>query len=140
MPSLADMLSGLQSRLDTIEPNERTPSRAVLPGADPSLVKHVAGGGSLDVSDPRLIAVDGRTWLTSISHLRLARSADGVRFTIDPAPAMPVHVKITVNGTKIEAEVGGTKLSATGPAKGDVGLVARRGGHVEIANLSVKKP
>ena len=43
---------------------------------------------SLDVSDPRLIVVDGRTWLTSISHLRVARSTDGVRFTIDRTPAL----------------------------------------------------
>src|SRR5213078_4753727 len=35
----------------------------------------------LDTSDPRVIRHDGRTYLTSISHLRLARGCDGVRFS-----------------------------------------------------------
>ena len=42
----------------------------------------------LDVSDARLIVSDGRTWLTSLSHLRVARSTDGLRFTVDDAPAL----------------------------------------------------
>ncbi len=42
----------------------------------------------LDVSDSRLIVADGATWLTSLSHLRVARSADGVRFAVDDAPAI----------------------------------------------------
>jgi predicted GH43/DUF377 family glycosyl hydrolase len=46
------------------------------------------GAPGVDASDPRLITVQGRTWLTSISHLRVARSTDGVRFTIDPTPAL----------------------------------------------------
>jgi beta-1,2-mannobiose phosphorylase / 1,2-beta-oligomannan phosphorylase len=42
----------------------------------------------VDASDPRVIITGGRTWLTSISHLRIARSADGIHFEVDPAPAM----------------------------------------------------
>lgn len=42
----------------------------------------------LDVTDPRMVVVDGRTWLTSISHLRVARSADGIHFDVEPAPAL----------------------------------------------------
>jgi predicted GH43/DUF377 family glycosyl hydrolase len=42
----------------------------------------------LDVSDPRTVVVDGQTWLTSISHLRIARSADGIHFDVEPAPAL----------------------------------------------------
>lgn len=42
----------------------------------------------LDSSDPRTVTVDGRTWLTSISHLRIARSTDGIRFEVDRAPAV----------------------------------------------------
>ncbi len=42
----------------------------------------------LDVSDPRTVVFDGRTWLTSISHLRVARSSDGIDFEVDPAPAL----------------------------------------------------
>ena len=35
-----------------------------------------------------MIVVDGRTWLTSISHLRVARSTDGIHFEVEPAPAL----------------------------------------------------
>lgn len=41
-----------------------------------------------DFSDPRLVLRPGETYLTSISHLRLARSWDGVRFQIADAPAL----------------------------------------------------
>lgn len=42
----------------------------------------------LDLSDPRSIETEGRTWLTSISHLRVARSTDGIHFEVERAPAM----------------------------------------------------
>ena len=42
----------------------------------------------LDATDPRIVLLEGRTWLTSISHLRVARSADGIHFEIDQAPAL----------------------------------------------------
>jgi predicted GH43/DUF377 family glycosyl hydrolase len=42
----------------------------------------------LDLNDPRAIDTEGMTWLTSISHLRIARSTDGIHFEVDPAPAM----------------------------------------------------
>lgn len=42
----------------------------------------------LDVSDPRMVVFDGRTWLTSLSHFRVARSTDGIHFDVEPAPAM----------------------------------------------------
>jgi predicted GH43/DUF377 family glycosyl hydrolase len=57
-----------------------------------------AGTAGVDVSDPRMIVVDGRTWLTSISHLRVARSRDGVRFTVDPAPAMSAANELEAYG------------------------------------------
>jgi predicted GH43/DUF377 family glycosyl hydrolase len=41
-----------------------------------------------DFADPRLILRPGATYLTSISHLRLARSRDGIRFQIADAPAI----------------------------------------------------
>lgn len=41
-----------------------------------------------DFSDPRLIVRRGRTYLSSISHLRLARSADGIHFTVGRHPAL----------------------------------------------------
>ncbi|GAB2605251.1 glycoside hydrolase family 130 protein [Spirosoma areae] len=36
--------------------------------------------------DPRVIKIQGKTYLSSLSHLRLARSRDGIRFTIDEKP------------------------------------------------------
>lgn len=42
----------------------------------------------VDTSDPRVIVADGRTWLTSLSHLRVARSGDGIHFEVEPQPAL----------------------------------------------------
>ncbi len=41
-----------------------------------------------DVSDPRLVVDDGRTWLTSMSHLRVARSTDGIHFDVEGLPSL----------------------------------------------------
>jgi predicted GH43/DUF377 family glycosyl hydrolase len=41
-----------------------------------------------DFADPRLIIRKGQTYLTSISHLRVARSTDGINFEIEDRPAM----------------------------------------------------
>ncbi len=41
-----------------------------------------------DFSDPRLVLRPKETYLTSISHLRLARSTDGIRFQVADAPAL----------------------------------------------------
>jgi hypothetical protein len=61
---------------------------------------------------------------------------------IEPTPAMPLHVKITVKGTKVSAVVGQTTLAGTLPAtlgRGEVGLVAKRGAIVELAGFTLKK-
>ncbi len=42
----------------------------------------------LVIPDSRSFTYQGRMYLTSISHLRLARSDDGVHFDIDPTPAV----------------------------------------------------
>lgn len=49
-------------------------------------VKH--GTPALEVLDSRGFIYQGQVYLTSISHLRLARSRDGVHFTVDETPAM----------------------------------------------------
>lgn len=36
--------------------------------------------------DPRVVSILGKVYLTSMSHLRLARSQDGIHFTIDEKP------------------------------------------------------
>jgi len=41
-----------------------------------------------DLSDPRLIVRPGETYLTSISHLRLARSTDGINFEVEHTPTI----------------------------------------------------
>jgi predicted GH43/DUF377 family glycosyl hydrolase len=41
-----------------------------------------------DFSDPRLIIRAAETYLTSISHLRVARSKDGINFEIEDTPAI----------------------------------------------------
>ena len=40
---------------------------------------------SLDLSDPRVLHHDGSDYLTTLSHLRLLGSPDGIHFTEDPA-------------------------------------------------------
>ena len=39
-------------------------------------------------TDPRVIGTPERVFLTTISHLRIARSKDGRHFTVDPKPAL----------------------------------------------------
>ncbi|MFD1141297.1 glycoside hydrolase family 130 protein [Larkinella insperata] len=36
--------------------------------------------------DPRVLQIDNQAYLTSLSHLRLARSKDGINFTVDEKP------------------------------------------------------
>lgn len=43
---------------------------------------------SINFLDPRIVSFSDHILLTSISHLRLARSADGRHFTVDPRPAL----------------------------------------------------
>lgn len=43
---------------------------------------------TINFNDPRKIYTREETFLTTISHLRLARSRDGQHFTVDPTPAM----------------------------------------------------
>jgi len=42
----------------------------------------------LDLSDPRVIKYGSQVYLTSLSHLRLARSRDGIHFTVEDQPAL----------------------------------------------------
>ncbi|MBE2180649.1 MAG: glycoside hydrolase family 130 protein [Chthoniobacterales bacterium] len=46
------------------------------------------GDPDLDLSDPRLIRHRGMTFLTTLSHLRLAWSPDGVKFAVEDNPAL----------------------------------------------------
>ncbi len=42
----------------------------------------------IDFRDPRCIRAPSGFYLTTISHLRLARSTDGIHFTVEPRPAL----------------------------------------------------
>ena len=42
----------------------------------------------IEILDSRWFRYKGKTMLTSISHLRIARSRDGVNFTVSPEPAL----------------------------------------------------
>ena len=42
----------------------------------------------LDLSDPRVISFDGQDYLTTLSHLRLLSSDDGIHFT-EPVKSQP---------------------------------------------------
>ncbi len=73
-------------------PRQTDADRVAFPYLQPDgqLTVHTTdrAGGRYDLSDERVV-VDthtGDTFLTSISHLRLARSADGVHFTVDSQP------------------------------------------------------
>jgi predicted GH43/DUF377 family glycosyl hydrolase len=43
---------------------------------------------NIGLHDPRVVCFSDTVYLTSISHLRVARSKDGRRFTVDPEPAI----------------------------------------------------
>ena len=81
---------------ETVEPEEGWAKSPIMQfdGGEPRL-KIMAwkedGPNELDTSDPRKFKVDGRFSLTSISHLRLARSKDGVHFTFDSEPFLSAH-------------------------------------------------
>lgn len=80
-------------------PLRHTAGEVAAPAFDASTgrleVRRWAGDTSgLDVSDPRTVVLDGRTWLTSISHLRIARAADGIHFEVEPAPALSAATEL----------------------------------------------
>ncbi len=53
---------------------------------NPLRIKH--GDPDLEILDSRVFNYKRKMYLTSISHLRLARSKDGIHFDIDPAPTV----------------------------------------------------
>jgi predicted GH43/DUF377 family glycosyl hydrolase len=52
------------------------------------------GAAGLDTSDPRVIVFEGKSWLTSISHLRVARSRDGIHFDVEATPALSAATEL----------------------------------------------
>lgn len=54
----------------------------------------------IDTSDPRSIGVGEEVWLTSISHLRVARSKDGILFDVETTPALSPATAYEAFGTE----------------------------------------
>lgn len=74
-----------------VNPN---PERSVLvpmlgeESLKPEIVEFALDSPNIDVSDPRVVVFPDALYLTSISHLRIARSLDGIHFVIDEHPAL----------------------------------------------------
>ena len=58
----------------------------------------------------RDIVFEGRSWLTSISHLRVARSSDGIHFDVEPASALSAAAELESFGIE-DARI--TRLGGT---------------------------
>jgi beta-1,2-mannobiose phosphorylase / 1,2-beta-oligomannan phosphorylase len=56
--------------------------------------------GVIAGADSRVFHVDGSLYLTSISHLRAARSHDGVHFVVDPAPLVVASTALEAFGVE----------------------------------------
>ena len=74
-------------------PKDKADDEELAPILDPQTgqitplrVKH--GDPDLEILDSRVFNYKHKMYLTSISHLRLARSKDGIHFDIDPTPAV----------------------------------------------------
>jgi predicted GH43/DUF377 family glycosyl hydrolase len=74
-------------------PRDVTADEVAAPVFDPAAGRVVVrrwrrDAAGIRADDPRVIIAEGETFLTSISHLRWARSRDGLRFEIDAHPAL----------------------------------------------------
>jgi len=102
----------------------------------------VRAGAARDAVRGAILTIDpaGRTVLAASDE---AGKESLLAAPIDPSPASPVHVKLTLRGNKIEATVGTATLKGTLPpnlSKGDLALVAKRGVTVSVGSLTVAKP
>ena len=64
------------------------------------ITRWAANTPGLDASDPRVIVHQGRSWLTSISHLRVARSTDGIHFDVAPRPCISSATRLESFGVE----------------------------------------
>ena len=74
-------------------PKAKNDTEQIAPILDPAtqtikLFKIPNDHPDVEIPDSRSFYYKGKMFLTSISHLRIARSRDGRNFTIDPAPAV----------------------------------------------------
>lgn len=55
---------------------------------EPKIIRLRRDDPDLDARDPRAVTYKGEGLLTSLSHIRVARSRDGIHFRFDPSPAI----------------------------------------------------
>jgi predicted GH43/DUF377 family glycosyl hydrolase len=85
----------------------------------------------LHYPDPRLFQYQGKTYLSTLSHLRLAWSDDGVTFTVDETPTLMGQGELESFGIEDSrvTEIGGTyylTYSAVSPSGVGVGMISTR--------------
>jgi predicted GH43/DUF377 family glycosyl hydrolase len=75
--------------LRVAERPEQKPGKTAFPilgdNGEPKILEFDNSDPKLDLTDPRVLRYDGVDYLTTLSHLRLVASEDGVRFLEDPS-------------------------------------------------------
>lgn len=74
-------------------PIDKSPDEEVAPIYNPQtgevdILRVAHSDNDLEIPDPRIFSYKGKTYLTSLSHLRIAKSNDGINFEIDSQPAV----------------------------------------------------
>ena len=99
--------------------------------------------GVLLALTPGVAGAAGAPARASIRAIDEAGKETELAAPVDLPAAMPLHVKIVVKGSKLDASIGGVALKATVPpafAHGDVALGARKGAALDVAGWSVRRP
>jgi len=119
--------------LRVAERPEQKPGKTTFPVLGPAggveILEFDNADPQLNLADPRVISYAGQDYLTTMSHLRLACSTDGVRFR-EPAGAAPLFGQGELEGYGIEdcrvVEMAGTYyLTFTAVSKHGVGVGLR---------------
>ncbi|MCG3147571.1 MAG: 4-O-beta-D-mannosyl-D-glucose phosphorylase [Verrucomicrobiae bacterium] len=79
----------------------------------------------LKSTDPRVFTYKGRQYLTTLSHLRLAWSEDGIHFTVEPQPALlgvGDHETFGIEDCRVEFVAGQYWLTYTAVSEFGVGV------------------
>lgn len=91
--------------LRVAERPEQKPGKTTLPvlgaGGAVSILEFDNADPQLNLADPRVISYAGQDYLTTMSHLRLVSSTDGVRFS-EPAGTSPLFGQGELEGYGIE--------------------------------------
>ncbi len=81
------LLLRVAERVEPVEGKIRLPIyRVDEAGAFPDILELEAGDPDVTLRDTRGVSYRGREYLSTQSHIRLARSKDGLHFTVDPHP------------------------------------------------------